>query len=250
MTNFDPTLYRIDNLVDPNMVVAPSVNVVPIQKPSKQQFVRVHPDAEYRFPTVVLELEETREHYLVAPNMRPELDGEYRRTVLMLAVHRGTQSPFLWPLKVSTDGKENTWNDSAGVAWTLDTNNTNAYGPNTSRPRTGSYSYRVEAKAAGFPYTNKYSDNRIRRTFSPSAYVISVTLYTSYSTVALCGNATLTLYKDGGSLAGIGSGTGWTTYTRAINALTSSIGLHTNVCANVSGKSTAFWDDISIQVWN
>jgi len=116
MTNFDPTLYRIDNLVDPNMVVAPSVNVVPIQKPSKQQFVRVHPDAEYRFPTVVLELEETREHYLVAPNMRPELDGEYRRTVLMLAVHRGTQSPFLWPLKVSTDGKENTWNDSALLA--------------------------------------------------------------------------------------------------------------------------------------
>jgi hypothetical protein len=142
------------------------------------------------------------------------------------------------------------WNDSRGVAWTTDTDNTNIHAPNTNRPRTGSYSYRVEAKSAPFPYTNKYWDNRIRSTFSPSVYVISVTLYTSYSTVSLCGNATLTLYKDGASLATIGSGTGWTTYTRAINAVTSSIGLHTNVCSNVSGKSNAYWDDISIQVWN
>jgi hypothetical protein len=149
-----------------------------------------------------------------------------------------------------TIGWEAAWLDSAGVAWTLDTNNTNSYGPSTANKRTGSYSYRVEAKAAGFPYTNTYSDNRIRRTFSPSAYVISVTLYTLYSNVALCGGPTLYIYKDGGNLATIGSGTGWTTYTRAINAVTSSIGLHTNVCANVSGKSTVFWDDIAITVWN
>lgn len=116
MANFDPTAYRLDNLVDPSMVVAPSVNMVPIQKPNKQQFVRVHPGPEYRFPTAILELEETREHYLVAPGMRAELGGEYRPTVLMLATYRGSLSPFLWPLKFSEDGKENTWNDSARLA--------------------------------------------------------------------------------------------------------------------------------------
>jgi hypothetical protein len=35
---------------------------------------------------------------------------------LVLAVYRGSQSPFLWPLKISTDGKENSWNDSARLA--------------------------------------------------------------------------------------------------------------------------------------
>lgn len=116
MTNFDLNDYRIDNLVDPTLIVAPSISLVPIQKPSKQQFVRVHPEPEFSFPAALLELEETREHYLISPRMRHELEGEYRPTQLVLAVYRGSQSPFLWPLKISTDGKENSWNDSARLA--------------------------------------------------------------------------------------------------------------------------------------
>lgn len=116
MTNFDLSDYRIDNLVDPSVLVAPSISLVPIQKPRKQQFVRVHPGQEFSFPAALLELEETREHYLISPKMRHELDGEYRPTLLVLATYRGAQSPFLWPLKISTDGKENSWNDSARLA--------------------------------------------------------------------------------------------------------------------------------------
>jgi hypothetical protein len=116
MTHFDLNDYRIDNLVDPTMLVSPSISVVPIQKPNKQQFVRVHPGVEFCFSAAILELEETREHYLVMPRMCAELEGEYRPTLLMLATYRGAQSPFLWPLKVSTDGKENTWNESARLA--------------------------------------------------------------------------------------------------------------------------------------
>ena len=40
---------------------------VPVRKPGKQEFVRVHPDEDYRLETGLIELEEERETYLVHP---------------------------------------------------------------------------------------------------------------------------------------------------------------------------------------
>ena len=52
------------------------LTTVPIHKPGKQTFFRVHPDPAYQLDTMVLELEEERETYLVMPHLCTELAGE------------------------------------------------------------------------------------------------------------------------------------------------------------------------------
>src|SRR5262245_14515893 len=52
------------------------IKTVPVRKPSKEWFVRVHPNSDYRLSTAVLELKEDRETYLVAPTLWPELSTE------------------------------------------------------------------------------------------------------------------------------------------------------------------------------
>ena len=55
---------------------------VPVRKPNKQEFVRVHPDEAYRLETAVLELKEERETYLVERALWDELAGEIVPKVL------------------------------------------------------------------------------------------------------------------------------------------------------------------------
>lgn len=44
------------------------LTVVPVRKPNRQEFFRVHPSEEWRFPTALLSLKEERgESYLIAP---------------------------------------------------------------------------------------------------------------------------------------------------------------------------------------
>ena len=52
------------------------IKTVPVKKPSKEWFVRTHPDPAYRLQTAVLELKEDRETYLVSPGLWPELAAE------------------------------------------------------------------------------------------------------------------------------------------------------------------------------
>lgn len=49
---------------------------MPVRKPGRQDFIRVHPDESYRLETAVLELKEDRETYLVDPDIWHELPGE------------------------------------------------------------------------------------------------------------------------------------------------------------------------------
>jgi hypothetical protein len=117
MTNnpFDPGQFRLDNLTDPDVSAVPLLTSIPVRKPDRQQFVRVHPGDNYHYDTAILEYE--RESYLVAANMLGALQDEYRPVRLVLAMARGGMVPFLWPLKLpSSDGRTNTWNDSARMA--------------------------------------------------------------------------------------------------------------------------------------
>ena len=57
------------------------IKTVPVKKPSKEWFVRTHPDPAYRLQTAVLELKEDRETYLVSPALWPELADRRRRSL-------------------------------------------------------------------------------------------------------------------------------------------------------------------------
>ena len=90
---------------------------MPVRKPNRQDFVRVHPDPKYRLtPAAIIEVKEDREVYLITPNMAQVLPGEFSTATLYLAINR-QGVPFLWPVKLpKPDGKHNEWHRSAAEA--------------------------------------------------------------------------------------------------------------------------------------
>lgn len=98
-----------------NLGVAKVVHTVRITKPEKTWWVRTHPDTKYRAQTVVLELKEEREIYLVDRTLWGELEDESTvgPRLLVTAVNRNA-TPFIWPIRLpGTDGKLDPWNRSA-----------------------------------------------------------------------------------------------------------------------------------------
>ncbi len=86
---------------------------VPVQKPDRQWFVRVHPDEAYRLPTAVLEIKEDRETYLVNRPLWTDLAEEITKKILLTSINR-QGVVFLWPIKLpDADGRYDHWNQSA-----------------------------------------------------------------------------------------------------------------------------------------
>jgi hypothetical protein len=86
------------------------LTTVPVRKPYPQEFVRVHPNPDYRENFPIIELKgETREEYLITSQLVPELTGELVTKTLFTAITRqGTV--FLWPVRLpDADGKQNEW---------------------------------------------------------------------------------------------------------------------------------------------
>lgn len=92
---------------------------VPVRKPNRQEFVRVHPDEAWRLPTWTLTAGDDRKTFLVAPDLWSQLPGELSSTLLVTAVTR-QGVVFLWPLRLpSSDGRVIEWHASALEAATI-----------------------------------------------------------------------------------------------------------------------------------
>jgi hypothetical protein len=90
-----------------------------VRKPHKQEFVRVHRSEEFRIETMVLELKEDRETYLVDPNLWSDLTLELTPKVLFTTLNR-QKVLTLWPIRMpGADGRVDQWNSSALDAATL-----------------------------------------------------------------------------------------------------------------------------------
>jgi hypothetical protein len=62
---FNPALLRLDQNFAEMVGVKKLLTTVPVRKPNRQDFVRVHSDAAYRLvPAAIIELKEDREVYL------------------------------------------------------------------------------------------------------------------------------------------------------------------------------------------
>lgn len=89
---------------------------VPVRKPNRQDYVRVHPSKDYQFETAVLELKEERETYIVAPELWSTLAGELIPKVLFTCVSR-QHVISLWPVRLpGEDGRSDLWNATALAA--------------------------------------------------------------------------------------------------------------------------------------
>ena len=85
---------------------------VPVRKPPKHQFVRVHPSEDYRLECFVVEIDGD-DTYLIDPELVGLMTGLARPVRLHLYVTRHG-APALWPLKLpGEDGKTNPWHESA-----------------------------------------------------------------------------------------------------------------------------------------
>jgi hypothetical protein len=113
---FDPKRLRVSQQFADSTPVEKKLTTVPVTKPNKQQWVRVHPDESYRVNVAIIEVKETRTMYLVEPSLVPELASEVSYVTLFTAITReGTA--FLWPVRLpDADGRPNSWNDSAREA--------------------------------------------------------------------------------------------------------------------------------------
>ena len=111
---FDPESLRLTDTND--FGVEKILTVVPVRKPGKQEWVRVHPAPDYRMTTAVLTDEQDRDQtYMVSPDIRESLVGEFIPVNLITAINRHG-ALFLWQLKISTDGRSNPWHESANAA--------------------------------------------------------------------------------------------------------------------------------------
>ena len=89
------------------------IMTVPVRKPNRQDFVRVHPGEDWLLQTAVLELKEDREHYLVLKEMWSEIPGEIVPKLLVTAINR-QNVVFIWPIRLpGEDGRIDNWNLSA-----------------------------------------------------------------------------------------------------------------------------------------
>ena len=114
---FDPAALRLDQSFADTVGVKKHLMTVPVRKPNRQDFVRVHPDPAYRLtPAAIIEVKEDREVYLVTPNMAQDLPGEFAAATLFTAINRQGVL-HLWPVKLpGPDGKYNEWHRSAAEA--------------------------------------------------------------------------------------------------------------------------------------
>ena len=115
---FDPTNLRLSQSFVETAGVKKLLTTIPVRRPSRQEFVRVHPSAEYRENFPIIELKDERE-YIVTASLVPELIGEFVIKTLYLAINRqGTL--FFWPVRLpGPDGKDMNWWKSAREAAVL-----------------------------------------------------------------------------------------------------------------------------------
>ena len=92
---------------------------VPVGKPNKQKFVRVHPDQAFWFECAILKLEDEQRTFLVTPEIASLIVQDIKLVVLRLTIDRQSNLS-LWPIPPEPkEGEENTWNYSQRQAASL-----------------------------------------------------------------------------------------------------------------------------------
>jgi hypothetical protein len=111
---YDPASLRLSHDFTA-LGVKKALLTVPVRKPDKTWWVRVHSDDAYMLQTAVVELKEDRETYLVTPALWPALAAEatFAPRALFTAVNRQGVH-FLWPIRLpGADSRVDAWSQSA-----------------------------------------------------------------------------------------------------------------------------------------
>src|SRR5512135_2750887 len=74
---FNPERVRVSGDTLAGVSVEKQLTTVPVRRPSRQAFIRVHPDEAYRLDTLLLELKDEGEIYLLAKALAADLPGAH-----------------------------------------------------------------------------------------------------------------------------------------------------------------------------
>ena len=86
---FNPAALRLDPSYAETVGVRRHLTTVPVRKPNRQEFFRVHSDPSYRLsPAAIVELKEDRETYLITPPIAQQLPDEFVVASLLTAINR------------------------------------------------------------------------------------------------------------------------------------------------------------------
>jgi hypothetical protein len=112
---FDPERLRLSENMGQAFGVKRAITIVPVRKPSREAWIHVHPDPQYRLPTGILELKEDREAYIVLPELWPALSADSVFGPRLLVTYMTRQNVLaLWPLRLpAPDGRFDNWGRSA-----------------------------------------------------------------------------------------------------------------------------------------
>ena len=112
--DFDLDSLRLKQDFSETLGIQRVLSHVPVRKPNKTNFIRVHPGEDYRMDVGIVEMKEERETFLVTPAMMSE-PGIYELVAPARLVTYITRQGVLalWPLKLEKDGKLNPWHESA-----------------------------------------------------------------------------------------------------------------------------------------
>ncbi len=92
------------------------LTTVPVGKPKKPHFFRIHASSEMTFAAMLLEQKESRESYLVMPDVGHEISELVRPVQLHPAIDR-QNNVFLIPVPLpGEDGTRNPWHESLAQA--------------------------------------------------------------------------------------------------------------------------------------
>jgi hypothetical protein len=95
------------------------LTTIPVRRPNPQDFIRVHPQADFRENLPAVDLKAEREMYVVTRSMQAELSMECVPATVFTAINR-QGVVFLWPVRLpGPDGKLNEWWRSAAEAAAL-----------------------------------------------------------------------------------------------------------------------------------
>jgi hypothetical protein len=113
----NPDLYRVSG---PTVQVEAGILAVPVRKPNKQEFVRVHPDPAYTRDVELLEFTGgggDKDLYLVAPQVRPMVSDDMRPYLLHTTISRD-KVLFLWQVRITADSNDGgrRWSQTALAA--------------------------------------------------------------------------------------------------------------------------------------
>ena len=87
-----------------------------VGKPKKPQFFRTHASDDMTFPAMILENKESRESYVVVPEVAQEISELVRPVMLHAAIDR-QNNVFLIPVPLpGEDGTRNPWHESLAQA--------------------------------------------------------------------------------------------------------------------------------------